>query len=260
MTNDPVFSKAFADFDRQLKAMEKMTMDNQGKLLWKYSSQFAAALVRGTQPRGAAAKAQKLGQNAVHTDVQKAYGNANAIYMQIKRESEGLAKVMWAAWQNGDNNTLVEVLRNTKKGGGNVAVIPWDGGKHHKKNRDARGRYRGGNVTTMIEYKDRANVRTYIHKVQKRVGYAKSGWVSGFNPPSGIRGVPKWVLANRGGHGRVVDKTKNGETRLIEFVNNVSYVKKKFNWKAVEGALRVVTRRMRKDMEKIVVEAAKKVK
>ena len=258
-TIDPIMAREFAKFEKNLKKLEKLTMDNSGKVLWKYSTIFANGLIKYTQPSGSVKKARDGGRNRVHRDIKKLYGNAGAIYKDIERQSEEAAKAFWYSWKKEDDNATYELLRKYSRGYHAVAIVGWDGGRQHKQSK--KKGFSGGNIRTLVKSQDSHMVGRYVREVQTKVGWSKAGWVSNFNPPQGLAKarIPVFVKQNIGNQGRVIDKTKNGITRGIDFENNVPWIKEIFWKKGAQVAINQVARIMKRDLEKAAVEAGKKV-
>lgn len=258
--NEARLNAELAAFEKAMGKLAKMTADDTGKILWKYSSQFAAQLVSRTTPRGTGSKPQKIGQAAVARDIDKVYANAGRMYSRIKKESEEVADFFWAAWTSGDTNKTVEAMRQAGNPVANIPVIAFDGGRSHKSARRSRGRVRAEIAqAVLVEKASSGQVRNYIQHVKDNVGYTKSGWINGFHPPSGVRGIPGWVKNRRLAPGRVVDKTKTGFVRRIDFENHVKWISDNFDNRVAMQALSSVRKRMEKDIEKAVVDNSRRV-
>lgn len=245
----------FRAFKAALDKIAKATGNDTGKILWKYSSQFAAQLVSKTTPRGTGNRPQKIGQAAVARDIDKVYANAGRIYSRIREESQEVADMFWAAWTEGDTNNTIIAMRLAGKVVSSIPVIAFDGGRAHKAARRTRGRVRAEMAQAyLVEKGSSHKVRQYIQEIKSNVGYTKSGWINGFHPPSGVRGIPHWVKNRDLAPGRVVDKTRSGMTRSIDFENHVRWISDNFNPRAAMASLSWVRKRIEADIEKSVVD------
>lgn len=257
---ETAWAREFSKFERSLKKLEKITMDDSGKTLRKYSSVFAANLVRQTQPRGAAKKAQAKGEAAIAQDIRRVYVSPSTVYLDIKKQSEDLANAMWQKYKDNDIAGFIQIMEQVSGKFKGLQLVDWDSGQAHKSARGPRGRVKGGSKNYRLVRESQSKmVLKHIKETVKRVGYTKAGWISNFNPEGGLKGIPKWVIANKGSQGKVLDKTRNGTLRAIEFYNNVEWVKDKFMQKSAQYALNATARIMARDLEKLAVEAAKKV-
>ncbi len=259
---DIAYSKAFAEFDKQLRAFEKISMNSMGELLWRYSSIFAGLLVRYTQPNRAASKAQKVGQKAIARDVAKAYPSAGSIYLEIRKTQQNAADAFYKAYQAGERAQVDSLIKQFGGSYQDVEMFAWDGGRAHSANRTRSGRVNRQSTVRgrrLVTVDDRNQLNAYRQKLFKKVGFTKSGWVSGFRPPGGMRSVPNWVKSLRGNHGKVYDETRSGVFRNIIFNNKVPWIGRNISKGALNTALNAVVRKIKKDMEKEVKQASRKV-
>ena len=258
---DTVMTKSFNDFSNALTRLEKLTMDDSGMILRRYSAQFASKLVRYTQPAKPKKQAKSIGNKAVARDINKSYASASKIYLEIRKQSQNIAEGMWKQYTAGDHAGLLSTIR--AHGGryrGVNNIIPWDGGKTHQDSRNSRGKIdKTHRSNTLISYNDRKMIKNYINEVSERVGYLKAGWISNFNPVGGIVKVPDWVKMNRGNHGFVTDKTRNGVVRLITFNHTSPQITKLFWRRGMETSMRSITKQMETEIRKTIIKQAKKV-
>lgn len=251
----PAFDREMRKFDKNLQKLEDLAGDTSGKILWKYSSQFANGLVSATQPKGAANNALKKGEKATARDVARAYPSPSKVWLNLKmRRGLGVANAFWKAWKDRDLEGVRKSFRGT--GARLEAQRNFDGGRHHQAGRDARGRY---TRTSGLFVFDRGAVKKYSEMVVGRVMWAKAGWVARFNPPGGKAKIAESVKRHRTAPNTITDKTKGSRSlRAIWFGNGVDYLKKVFK----EGdALRVlfrVSKKVSTDLEKQLVKVSDK--
>ena len=256
---DPVLDKNFKSFSKALKTLEALTLDSSGKVLWKYSSQFAAQLVAKTNPFGTGNRPRERGQQAVRRDIDKVYAKPNRIFAHIRQQSQQMAELFWARWKENDVIGVAEILRASGARVSNIPLVAFDGGAAHQRARKSRGRVNGDlKHSVLIQEPTSGKVLMYIKEIEENVGYSKAGWVSNFRPPGGVKGIPHWVRDKKAPN-RIIDKTKSGVVRQIDFENGVPWISNQFNKRGVIGALKWVTRRMEKDIAKAAVDNAKKV-
>lgn len=256
---DAVLSKEFNRFASSLQKMERMGLNSGGRLVWKYAARFAARLVFATQPFGNARRAKERGDGAVKRDIRRSYVDVSGLYVFAQRQSQDVADAIWKLWSDGQIQELEALLRSLGGKVGDFRVANFDSGRAHKSFRGPRGKVsRGARASLVVLRQDKNAIDEYIKQVQGRVGWSKSAWLSGFNPPGGLRGIPHWVKKQRGAPGKVIDKTRQGVTRSLVFNNQVPWTTAIFSERQAISAFRFVARLVEKDLEKAVVEAAKK--
>jgi len=255
-----------ANFDRHLGQLSKLGGQTAEKVLWKYSSRFVAQLVRRTQPAKAASKALDVGRKAVDRDLSRIYILPSRVYPELQRQSRESAEAWYWAVKNGHGELASNIAASM--GLHNIAQItvgPFDGGRRHRETRRRGGR-RKAQVDSRQQLLISGNpksVRDYAEQVQKRVGLTKAQWLIGFNPPGGIRGVPKWVKEQerRATSGRFqVERKGNGAVRLLVFLNDTPWIQHVFRPRDAQGALNLVARAMGREVVKQLGDNPRKVR
>lgn len=111
--------------------------------------------------------------------------------------------------------------------GGKLAGVearPFDPGLHLRA-RDRRGRVPGRDRRIVVLGSDVSLLNKYVADVQKRVGYAKSGWLAALNLVGGD--APAYVTQKGTGGGEVIDDHANEENPSITAINRTPWAVRK---------------------------------
>lgn len=165
-------------------------------------------------------KAKKQGEAAVARDIYRVYATASQAMQAIKAVDPEAAKTFWALFRTGDYTAAGEILRNLGGRPFQVArsFAPFDNGVLHQRFRGKKGRITRNRVTVVVT--DAAELRTYVKKMQGRVGLLASGWLEAANE-LGVR-LPAWVSRHGQGHGGVSIEL-GADKMMIVISNKVKY-------------------------------------
>jgi hypothetical protein len=105
-----------------------------------------------------------------------------------------------------------------------VEALPFDPGLHLRA-RDRRGRVPGRDRRIVMLGSDAGLLNKYVADVQKRVGYAKSGWLAALNLVGGD--APAYVRNKGSGGGEVIDNHADEENPSITAINRTPWAVRK---------------------------------
>lgn len=95
----------------------------------------------------------------------------------------------------------------------------------HLQARDSRGRVRGRDRRQVVLGSDVGLLKEYVNSVQKRVGFAKSGWLPALQLVGGD--APAYVTKQGGGGGSVIDDHANEDNPSITAINRTPWAVRK---------------------------------
>jgi hypothetical protein len=112
-------------------------------------------------------------------------------------------------------------------------------------------------------YLSTGELENYITEVQKRIGYAKSGWAQcareiGGISGDGARGIPAYAKRHKGGNFNVRDHSNDEQEPYYEMTNTTPYIRKLLDNGSETTAMNIARERMIKSLEKIFQAASKK--
>ena len=104
---------------------------------------------------------------------------------------------------------------------------------------------RRGNMHLILGGRKTA-LKTYINKVKKRVGIAKSGWaacaqqIKVDQKQKSTTGIPAWVTRHAGGReGAIVDQSRDKKNPRVRMTNNVPWTSQNLSNSAKKAAVRL---------------------
>lgn len=238
--DDRAFQKALLRFYASQRKSWPQVLRSQGRLI-------AVNLAYQTQPFGTeSGRAQ--GEGKTKADILKVYATPGQVYNEIEKQSTASAKAFWGMIQNRRFQTAKTFLARlgiAKFAEAEIGLM--DDGQSHQAAKSAipiRPRIkRSQKVTRVVANANR--LTTYMNKIVKRVGMAKSGWATCAKILGGMRGIPQWVTrhANKIGKGFVIDFTSRPSPYLI-LVNEIPWVDKCLNQGQMQRALDIQTQKM----------------
>jgi hypothetical protein len=142
------------------------------------------------------------GRKAVARDINR------AVYLLDPAKVTG--KRLRQAILDKDYSTIQGIFKNSKKGRWNKMRVEKFSAGLHRNVRDKRGRVQHQkNVATP----DVSDWRGYVKKVQKHVGFLRSGWVPGLRT-AGLA-IPTWVSRHSPIEGSASDSTNNPDLKPV---------------------------------------------
>lgn len=177
-----------------------------------------------TTPDGGSAKARDLGRGAVQRDLRRVYVSSSAIYDALRKTGgagQAVARAFYKKLKAGDLEGARQIMVRMGRSEASLTFANWDGGARHKRMRNSRGRVNKGNKPEVIG--DFKAVKDYGKKVEKRVGFAKSGWINAAKQVKTGGTVSAWIRNNTG-PGMGQDETRDTDSPRVRLTNNVRYV------------------------------------
>jgi hypothetical protein len=176
------------------------------------------------QPDGFSIKAKQLGWAAVTRDISRVYSPPSKTYNDIQeRHGQRLAKAFTALIKSGHYEDAKAMLERLGMRGAMLDIITFDGGALHQRNRNSRGRVNEGKKPVIVANPEA--LKHYVMKIKKRVGWAKSGWITAAKQIAksrGYAGLPTWMRQPAPGSG--TDRSMNKENPHVILQNLVRYM------------------------------------
>lgn len=240
-------------FEAALRQLAAATGKSFRQVVDQNSRLIAVNLAFQTQPFGNSVASRKQGEAAVMRDIGKVYRPANKVFDELKGQSEDQAKGFYKAVKNGDYALAQDILRRSGIKDRNAEVGEFDE-QWHRKSKNRRGtvsRHRAALVTP-----DNKETKAYTKEVQRRVGYAKSGWIAAGSQIGKLSRIPKWLRkdASNGTGSR-----RGGTSNPSVVLNNlVQYVSDVCPPDQIAEALRIQREKMEAHIRHVVANAGKK--
>jgi hypothetical protein len=239
--------------DQYIKLVGRDSLD----LLKQQSILLCTDMATVTQPYTNSTKSKKLGENAVSRDINKVFRGPKKMYDRIKKESEDVAKGFWSLYKSGKFKDAEELFyKATGERVQEITKTP------HIKARNKRGRVTdsSADINAVYHVKSDDRIKAYAGKIQKRVGFAKSGWITAAEQIGTIKKrVPAWIKRHK--------NTQTGSARLHDvkgtkyylITNKVRYIKEIFNSGSFMKASSFRIKAMQREIKKILEHRGKKV-
>ena len=218
-----------AGIQSSLDQLANATGRTQGEILRSRAPTLARYLANATQPAqgadGESLSAREVGRKAVRRDISRAYTTPAKIYEELKnwnnaKVGKAMAREFYKAIKQGDIAGARAVIQRSGIKAKSLDIIAWDNGATHKRARNARGRVAKNHRPAIVT--DAKKLKEYTKSREKKVGFAKSGWVTaGKQIKSGGR-FAAWMSQPAPGNGS--DKTQNTESPAVSLTDRVSYV------------------------------------
>ena len=208
-------------FRKRMEFLAKLQGKTANEELLTQARGFVREIIRITPPaQGSASvrKNQSIGEHAVARDVGRVYLSAGRAYNHIRDVlGEPQAKAFWAAYQSGNKPVAESLLRRAGGLSARVSLGPFDGGAHHARNRNNRGRVSRDRhelvPTPGPEYE------AYMNRKIGNVGILASGWVASARLV-GER-APAYASRHSGNGAAHVTRKRSGD--IYTFHNRVPY-------------------------------------
>lgn len=177
-----------------------------------------------TNVTGDSKHAKDVGQSAVRRDIRRVYVSPSQVFRDI-REKEGLkpARRFYKLLADGKLLEASLFLNQLGMKSRYLEIIPWDEGARHKQRRNRRGRINSGNRPAIVTMGKK--LADYMKEVMRRVGWAKSGFITAARQipgAKGFSGLPVWMRLPAPGVG--IDHTDDPDNRYIILENRVPFV------------------------------------
>lgn len=285
------FSFSDGDIPRLFRRLELLTGKSQQKMLRERAGALSRYLASATQPMisaeesanlsavasfrtgkdtkvgmGDSKHAKDLGQAAVKRDISRVYSPPSATYRAIREEhGNKQARAFYKLLSDGKLAAVTNFLVSLGMDAARLQIVQWDDGSRHQQRRNRRGRVSKGNRPAIVT--DTASLEAYIKKIVKRVGWAKSGWITaGREIPGskGFTGLPAWFRLPAPGRG--IDRTGNEENRHVILENHVKYIGELLEPRYLDRAqtafeeslikeLEIVTEKIQRELPELVAAA-----
>lgn len=241
---------AFAAYAKATgKAFGVVVLQNARLIAWN--------LAHNTQPYGMTLAEKKTGETAVARDIGNVFTSASAIYGLIRQENEKLARAWFALVKQGAYGKAEKLLRDhTKLRDRNAPIFaPLDPGLHQQA-RSSGGRVSRQRVAQIVP--DAKEIKNYIRDIQKRVGFAKAGWITAGSQLGKVTRVPAWITRSVGkAPGSAADRT-TGIDPHVTLTNNVRYISAVLPAAQVAAALAIQREKMLAHIEHVISSEAAK--
>lgn len=178
----------------------------------------AVSLATSTQPYGKGQDAREKGRARVEMDIRKVFRTPSNIYSQLLEDDATEARRFWKAFTTGNQSWVEGILRDNAI---DLEVGPSPIPYYHDAARGANGRVKGRARMLVTRSQE---LKRYIVKRQKMVGFAKSGWAKAADDCGGHRGIPAWASSKHPGiHGHAIIR-RDAVRPSVLLVNSVRYV------------------------------------
>ena len=240
-------------FEAALRQLAATTGKSFRQVVDQNARLIAVNLAFQTQPFGNSIASRKQGEAAIMRDIGKVYRPANKVFDELKGQSEDQAKGFYKAIKTGKFALAEDILRRSGIRDRNAEVGEFDA-QWHQKSKNRRGRV-ARNRTALITPDGKA-IKDYAKEVQKRVGYAKAGWIAAGEQIGKLSRVPKWLRKNASNG---TGTRKGGESNPSVSLNNVTqYISDVLTPAQISEALRIQREKMQAHILHVVSKAGKK--
>lgn len=201
---------------------------------------------------GGSLRARDIGRAAVRRDIGRVYMSPRKIYEELRawnqaKTGRAIAAAYWRNIRQKNAEAAVAILRRSGIAAKNLEHRMWDGGARHLQKRTPRGHINKGVKPVVIMDKGRDE---YIRKVEKAVGYTKSGWVTAARQVNGtgIGQIRGWITAKSGpGYGE--DNTQNTAFPTVRLTNAVPWIQQSIPDNFIAMAAKAFTFSLAKEVE-----------
>lgn len=224
----------------------------------------AISCAKSSQPFGTGEEAKAKGEGRVMKDIAKVYRTAGGAWKSISNPGE--AAGFWKAYKAGEFESAQNILAKSGSIYSGVPLQPFDEGAAHKAARSgSTGRVTISSPKAIVV--DPENLKAYVERKKKNVGFGKGGWADVARVISGsARGLKekgdisaRWILRHAHGLGRA----REGGTEThptITITSLVSYAEHILQGGARTDAIQIARDRMIKNLRIAVEAEAKRLK
>lgn len=197
----------------------------------------AVSLATSTQPYGKGQDSRERGRQRVEMDIRKVFRTPSNIYQALLEDDPSEARKFWKAVTAGDQSWINSILRENSI---NLEVGPTPIPSYHDAARGRNGRVKGRARMLVTRAQE---LKRYIAKRQKMVGFAKSGWAKAADDCGGHRGIPAWASSKHpGSHGHSIIRRDTVRPSVL-LVNSVRYVDQILPEREINSAIDIAYQR-----------------
>lgn len=228
-----------SDFDVDLtgcehlfREMEDLGGKKAGTIIRESAGLYGRIMAERTvpfMPLGDAPGQKKTGEKTVEKGVASVYVGGSKIYKEIERRIGARAARAWLKLLKTDPNKADALLKQAGIRGSNLNIGAFDGGAAHRAALPTIAR-RGRNNRPPMIVADVKALNAFRRQQIKRVGWAKSGWITAARQIQGAKGfskLPAW-MRKRGAPGAAKDATRKTSDPYVVLTNRVPYIDKIF--------------------------------
>jgi len=253
-----------SDLRAKLREFELVVGREMSGAVRQFARKACVYLANATQPysgKGEDGKSQgkqgkALGEKAVEVDISKVFytpdsgGFARAIKERVsnsKRSADSKSKFnarLDGYISSGNKAALRKIVKDFNWQG---VIDEVDPALHQQARSGPRRKVskRRGQMYMVLGGRKTA-ITTYINKIKKRVGIAKSGWascaqqISVDQKQSSTTGIPAWVTRHASGsNGSIVDQSRDKRNPRVRMTNNVPWTSQVLSNSAKKDSLRL---------------------
>lgn len=240
MSNLEIRGDVYAeDIKKSLNELGRLTNKTAAQIIQDRAPMMARYLAEWTmpvagiktgQPDGGSIEAKRLGESAVLRDINRVYLDARKIINSLKqmhnaKTGESMARAFTKAAKDGDVPQAQQILRRTSRFAGLEVMLFDDGKKHEAAKRN--GRVPKNKRPDVVL--DPKNLKAYIDRKRKLVGWTKAAWINAGKQVSTKTGrVGKWITRHTAApaSGHFIKTLTSAESRLT---SGVPWVSKKID-------------------------------
>ena len=193
-------------------------------LVRQSARRVSANLAYRTQPFGNSAAAQNSGKIAVRRDILRVYATPGMLFELVEAKAKpSVAGYFYGLCKRGEWAEARKLLRSL---GIDMEVRQTPNRSHHQAARNSRGRVPADREFAQLVGGGRNGdaLERYITRIQRRVGWAASGWSACAAQLGGTRGIVNWKKRGRRGPGMVF--STGGDTRPTHnLINHCPYIR-----------------------------------
>ncbi|MDQ8206216.1 hypothetical protein QEH52_01750 [Coraliomargarita sp. SDUM461003] len=212
-----------------------------------------------TQPFGNSEAAHNQGMVAVQRDVYRVFATPGMLYDEVKARAGANSPILDYFWRSAKAGNARAVRKILKDLGIDMPVAQTPKRALHKSARNSRGRVSSTQrpAQLVLGGKGGDSLKRYVSKIQKRVGWAASGWSACAAQLGSTRGIVKWKKRGKRGPGYVL--STGGTRRPTHYlVNTASYASAVLPVGEQRKAVRREERTLRQQTEIALRKSAKK--
>jgi hypothetical protein len=192
----------------QVRRYVLLTGKSFKEVLKKESRLVAVRLAYQTQPFGNDNSAKETGKSAVASDIRRVYKSTADAFEAIAnsppvasgyktRNPQQASRAFWFYAKRKQWSKANKILANVRaRGYQSTPMGAMDNGAKHRGARYGKRMRVSKNQFPLLVVDSPNKLKTYINKIEKRVGTAKAGWAGCAKLMGGTRGIKAWVVSN----------------------------------------------------------------
>lgn len=239
------------DLEPLFRELEDLSGKKAGALLRERAGLLGRICAERTvpfQPIGSATGQRESGRRTVAKGVASVYVGGAKVFREIERKIGKRPAKAWLALLRTNPERAAELLRSAGLKASNLNLGTFDGGAAHRAALPTIAR-RGSHNRPPIIVPDTKALAAYARKQEKRVGWAKSGWITAARQIPGAKGfskLPAWMKQAAPGKGQ--DSTRGTTDPYVVLFNSVPYIAKIFSAHAGSDAFSAFEDLIAKDL------------